>query len=224
MLTAYCATSFLIVRRRRRPGAMRRLGALLAIALPLGLSLQAHAEARLPLPAPSHMTPQQTAAAQAFLETRKTPVFGPFIPLLRSPDLMLRAKEMGDYLRYNSALPPRLSELAILIVARSWSQNVEWEIHQPIALKAGVLASTVEAIAAGRRPATMTREEEAVYDVVTEVERTKTLGNKTYARAVALFGDRGVIDLIGIEGYYTFLAMVLNVARTETTGGPALPP
>ena len=208
--------------RRRFLGGHPSLALMATVSL-LGAGLQANAQARLPLPAPGQMTPQQAAAARQFLETRKSPVFGPFIPLLRSPDLMLRAKEMGDYLRYNSVLPPRLSELAILIVARSWSQNVEWEIHQPIALKAGVSAATVEAIAAGRRPDAMTREEEAVYDVLTEVERTKTLGDKTYARALALFGDRGVVDLIGIEGYYTFLAMVLNVARTETTGGPTLP-
>ena len=161
--------------------------------------------------------------AQQFLETRKTPVFGPFIPLLRSPDLMLRAKEMGDYLRYNSVLPPRLSELAILITAHTWSQNVEWEIHQPIALKAGVPAAVVDAIAAGRRPETMSPEEAAVYDVSTQLERTKALDDKTYARALSLLGDRGVVDLVGINGYYTFLAMVLNAARTAPTGGPTLP-
>jgi 4-carboxymuconolactone decarboxylase len=204
-------------------GADKRAAALVALTLAASVGLCAKAQDRLPLPSAGELTPQQSAAAQQFLETRKTPVFGPFIPLLRGPDLMLRAKEMSDYLRYNSALPPRLSEFATLIVARAWSQNVEWEIHQPIALKASVAPATVAAIAAGRRPDAMNPQEEIVYDVLTEIDRNKSLSDKTYDRAVSLLGDRALVDLVGVDGYYTFLAMILNVARTANTGGPTLP-
>jgi len=194
----------------------------LAFALALAGVACARAQDRMPPISPDQMTPEQAAAAKQFLETRKTPVFGPFVPLLRSPELMIRAKEMGDYLRYRSALPPRLSELAILLTARAWSQNVEWEIHQPEALKAGVSAATIAAIAARRRPAGLQPDEAATYDVITQLDRTKTVDDKTYARASKLLGEKGVVDLVGINGYYTLLAMTLNVARTKPSHPPAL--
>jgi 4-carboxymuconolactone decarboxylase len=193
---------------------MAKRSAMLALAATLSLGLPAHAQDRLP-PLPSgQMSAEQAAAAQQFLDTRKVPVFGPFVPLLRSPELMLRAKEMGDYLRYRSALPPRLSELAILLTARAWSQNVEWEIHHPEAIKAGLAASTIDAIASGRRPDRLAADEAAVYDVTTQLEQSKKVDDATYARAVALLGARGVVDLVGINGYYTLLAMILNTAQT----------
>ena len=139
---------------------------------------------------------------------------------------MNRARAMGDYLRYRSALPPRLSEFVILLVARQWTQNYEWSAHEPIARQAGVAAATVAAIAEGRRPEQMTKDEEALYALVDELRRNQSVSDATYARVVDLFGERGVIDAIGIDGYYTMLAMVLNTARTPLPAGatPGLAP
>src|SRR5689334_22071381 len=92
-----------------------------------------------PIPA-DKLTPEQKKASDDFAAERKTPVFGPFVPLLRSPEVMLRAKAMGDYLRYKSVLPAALNEFAILLTARHWSQGYEWAVHQPIAVKAGLKA------------------------------------------------------------------------------------
>ncbi|WP_375464328.1 carboxymuconolactone decarboxylase family protein [uncultured Methylobacterium sp.] len=180
---------------------------------------------RMPELAPEALTDAQRAAAEAFLAARKTPVFGPFVPLLRSPEFMLRASDMGLYLRYRSALPFRISEFAILIVAREWSQQVEWHIHHPIAIEAGVAPAVAQAIAEGRRPEGMSAEEAAVYAFSTELQRNRAVSDPTYAALVALFGEQGAIDLTGINGYYALLAMTMNVARTALPGGapPPLP-
>ncbi|WP_375456759.1 carboxymuconolactone decarboxylase family protein [uncultured Methylobacterium sp.] len=178
---------------------------------------------RMPEIPEGRLTAAQAAAAAAFAAARKTPVFGPFVPLLRSPDLMLRASDMGLYLRYDSVLPLAISEFAILIVARAWSQQVEWHIHHPIALKAGVAPAVAQAIAEGRRPEGMSAEEAAVHAFSTELQRNKAVSDATYAALVALFGEQGAIDLTGINGYYALLAMTMNVARTALPDGVAPP-
>jgi 4-carboxymuconolactone decarboxylase len=162
------------------------------------------------------MTAEQKKAAEEFLAARNTPVFGPFVPLLRSPEVMLRARAMGDYLRYKSVLPPRLNEFAILITARQWTQQYEWDVHYPIAIKAGLDPEITRAVAEGRRPRRMPEDEEIIYEFCIELHRNQSVSDATYARAIARFGEQGVIDLVGVNGYYTFLAMVLNVARTPT--------
>jgi 4-carboxymuconolactone decarboxylase len=122
---------------------------------------------------------------------------------------------MGEYLRYRSAIGLRLSEFAILITAREWTQDYEWYVHQPQALKAGLEPAIVEAVFEGRRPAGMAPDEEALYDFVTELNHTKRVSDATYERAIRQFGEHGVIDIIGIQGYYSLLAMTLNVSRLE---------
>ena len=180
---------------------------------------------RMPEIPPEKMTEGQKKAAEEFLAGRKTPVFGPFIPLLRSPEVMLRAMAMGDYLRYRTVLPPKLNEFAILITARQWTQQYEWAVHYPIAVKAGLNPEVAKAVLEGRRPQGTSEEEEIVYEFCTELHRNQGVSDATYARALAKFGEQGVIDLVGVNGYYTFLAMVLNVARTPVPKGstPALP-
>ncbi|WP_449410545.1 carboxymuconolactone decarboxylase family protein [Methylobacterium komagatae] len=178
---------------------------------------------RMPeLPAEA-LTDAQKAAAETFLAERGVPVFGPFTPLLRSPDMMQCASRMGLYLRYNSVLPLRISEFTILIVAREWSQQVEWHIHHPIALKAGVAPETAQALAEGRRPATMSEDETLAYEFSMELQRFKAVSDTTYAAVVARFGEQGAIDLTGINGYYALLAMTMNVARTALPEGAARP-
>jgi 4-carboxymuconolactone decarboxylase len=172
------------------------------------------------------MTDEQKAAAAAFAEGRGYAVRGPFMPLLRSPEVMLRAKAMGDYLRFKSTLPPRLNELAICITARQWSQAYEWHAHRPLAEKGGLRPEIADAIADGRRPSDMAIDEAVVYDFSTELHQNRSVSDATYARALALFGEKGVIDLTAVNGYYSLIAMVLNVARTELPAGakPGLEP
>jgi|SRR5208283_3674397 len=173
------------------------------------------AQDRLPNIPPERYTDEQKKAAEDFLAARKVPVFGPFEPLMYSPQVMNQARAMGDYLRYQSAIGNTLSELVILITAREWSQDYEWHVHYPIALKAGIKPETADAIADGRRPAGMNEDEEIVYDFATELLRNKRVSDRSFDRAEKRFGKKGVVDLTGIAGYYTFLAMQLNAARFE---------
>jgi 4-carboxymuconolactone decarboxylase len=173
----------------------------------------AHAEERLPTIPPAQYSAEQKQAAADFEAARKVPVFGPFEPLMYSPSVMSQARAMGDYLRFKSAIGNTLSELAILLTAREWAQDFEWAVHYPIALKAGIRPEVADAIAEGRRPTTLSAEEEIVYDYAMELLKNKQVSNVTFERAKARFGAKGVVDMTGIVGYYTFLAMQLNVAQ-----------
>ncbi len=179
---------------------------------------------RMPPLSDAAMDASQRAAAEALIAGPRKAVRGPFIPLLRSPELMARLEKVGEYLRFASALPPRLGELATLIVARRWSQQFEWAVHAPLALQAGTAAETIEALRHGARPTLLSDEEALVYDLVRELEDTHGVSDATYARAVATLGERGVIDLIGIVGYFTLISMVLNVAHTPAEPGAAAQP
>jgi len=181
------------------------------------------AQDRMPPIAADKLTDAQRKAADAFAEGRGYAVRGPFVPLLRSPEVMLRAKAMGDYLRFKSTLGPRLNEMVILITAREWTQQYEWNAHHPIALKAGLRPEIAAAIAEGYRPAAMAEDEEIAYDVATEILRLKRVSDPTYRRAVAKFGEQGVIDLLGVVGYYNFLAIVMNATRTGLPEGAGEP-
>ena len=181
------------------------------------------AQQRLPTIPPDQYTADQKKAADEFLATRKVPVFGPFEPMMHSPEVMNMARAMGDYLRYHSAIGNTLSELVILITARDWSQDYEWHVHYPIALKAGIAKDIADAIADGRRPNGMSTDEEIVYDFTTELQKNKRVSESTFNRAEQRFGKKGVVDMTGISGYYIFLAMQLNMARYEFSGaGPRL--
>lgn len=184
---------------------------------------QARAEERMPTIPPADYNPAQKQAAADFLAARKTPVFGPFEPLMYSPEVMTVARSMGDYLRYKSGIGTTLSELAILITAREWSQDFEWSFHKPIAIKAGVPEAVIEALQEGRRPEAMTADEAIVYDVTTELHRNHRVSDATFGRAVARFGRPAVVDMIGIAGYYTFLAMQLNAAQYKVPEGAGMP-
>ena len=177
-----------------------------------------------PIPA-QKMTDLQRRAAAEFRDARGSDVSGPFVPLLRSPEVMNRARAMGDYLRFKSVLSPRLSEFVILLTARAWTQQYEWHAHYPLALKAGLNPEIAKAIAEGRRPAKMPEDEETLYDFCDELRRNQGVTDATYARMLAKFGEQGIIDTTGIVGYYTLLAMVMNTTRTPLPQGenPGLP-
>ena len=176
-------------------------------------NIAAHAQGRLPVIPPEEYNQEQKEAAAEFMEARGRSVFGPFEPLMHSPAVMSRARSFGDYLRYNSAIGNTLSELAILVTAREWTQDYEWYVHYPIALKAGINKDIADAIAEGRRPAGMSEDEEIVYEFSVELHRNKSVSDATYQRAQKRFGNKGVVDLTGINGYYSFLAMQMNMAE-----------
>ncbi|MGE3177674.1 MAG: carboxymuconolactone decarboxylase family protein [Vicinamibacterales bacterium] len=216
----------LVVRRpARRPSARAQPAAIAATILLLAAPAL-HAQDRMPRIPPEQLTEEQKRAMEEFRAARNAEVSGPFVPLLRSPEVMNRARAMGDYLRFKSTLPPRLSEFLILVTAREWTQNYEWDAHAKLALQAGVSAETVQAIARGRRPDRLTDDEAILYELSTELQHHKAVSDETYDRAVRRFGEQGVIDAVGITGYYTLLAMVLNTARTPVPAGrtPELAP
>jgi 4-carboxymuconolactone decarboxylase len=151
-------------------------------------------------------------------------VKGPFIPLLRSPELMDRLQKVGEYLRFQSSLEPRISEFVMCVVSRQWTQQFEWAVHVPLALKAGVKSETIAALADGRRPVNMASDEMLAYDFCVELERNHGVSEATYRQTVEQFGERGLIDLLGLVGYFTTVSMVMNVAHTPAPpGGCALP-
>ncbi|HUL58497.1 MAG TPA: hypothetical protein VLU43_04445 [Anaeromyxobacteraceae bacterium] len=174
---------------------------------------------RMPPIPTDKMTEAQRAAAQELIAGPRGAVFGPFIPLLRSPELLSRLQKMGEYLRYHNAAGQKLSELAILYVARRWTQQVEWAIHEPLARKQGVRPEVVAALAEGRRPPALADDEAAVYDFLEELYDNHSVSDATYGRALAKLGEQGVVDLAALAGYYELLAMVMNAARTPTEGG-----
>jgi 4-carboxymuconolactone decarboxylase len=175
----------------------------------------ARAEERLPTIPPAQYSEEQKQAAADFEAARKVSIFGPFEPMMYSPQVMSQARAMGDYLRYKSAIGNTLSELAILITSHEWTQDYEWAVHYPIALKAGIRKEVADDIAAGRRPNAMSPDERTVFDFTSELLRNKQVSNTTFERARLRFGTKGVVDMTGIVGYYTFLAMQLNVAQYQ---------
>src|SRR5438876_11909789 len=150
---------------------MHVLTLLLACLVVFGTAARAGAQDRLPPIPAGALTDAQRKAIEEFKAARSADVSGPFVPLLRSPEVMNRARAMGDYLRFKSVLPPRLSEFVILIVARHWSQQYEWSTHDSIALKAGVNLEIVKAIAEGRRPERMAEDQAILYDFCDELHR-----------------------------------------------------
>ena len=160
------------------------------------------------------MTPEQrrppSDAVEEFKALRGVEPFGPFIDLLASPELMTRVSALGEYLRYRSALPPRLSEFAILITAAHWQQQFEWDIHAPIAAKAGVPQAVIDAIWAHIPPPGLDPEQQALYELCIALHRERAVSPDLRNRTQAVLGEQATIDAIAICGYYAMLAMVLN--------------
>ena len=179
----------------------------------LASALPAFAQERMPPVAPDTYDAAQKKAAEEFQAARNAPVSGPFSILIRIPELMTANRMMGDYLRLKPSIGTTLSELVILITAREWTQDYEWHVHAPIARKQGISQEIIDAIAAGRRPSQMSEDEEICYDFTIELQRSKRVSDATYARALKRFGETGILDIAGINGYYTNLAMILNTAR-----------
>ena len=188
-------------------------------------SLGAVAQDRMPPLAADALTEQQTEALADFAAARGQPT-GPWIALLRSPELMKRTRALSDYLRFESVLPGWLREFVILMTARHWGQNYEWHVHYAIAIDEGLSPQIAQAIAEGRRPPGMVDEEEILYELCLELQRNHSVSDATYERAVARFGEQGVIEAVSLMGYYTMVSMILNTSRAPLPEGatPALAP
>jgi 4-carboxymuconolactone decarboxylase len=175
-------------------------------------STAADAQARLPAIPEDRLTDEQKAAVAEFEEVRG-PLSGPWHVLVRSPGMLNPARSLSDYVRFNSSLPPRLSEFAILITAREWTSQYEWNAHHGLAMRGGLDPSIAAALAEGRRPEGMAPDEAAVYDFCIEMHRNHSVSDATYARALELLGEQGIVDMIGLSGWYTLVSMTLNVGR-----------
>jgi len=171
-----------------------------------------------PIPA-DKMTEAQKKVAAELIAGPRGALLGPFIPLLRSPELMSRLQKVGEYIRYQNSLGHKLTEFTILITARHWTQQFEWDSHYDLAVKAGVEPEILAAVRDRRRPAGMSADEELAYDFCSELAQNQSVTDATFERAVKSLGEQGVIDLTATVGYYTALAMILNVARTPLPPG-----
>jgi 4-carboxymuconolactone decarboxylase len=179
---------------------------------------------RMPAIPRDRMDDAQRAAADELIAGPRKGVKGPFIPLLRSPQLMARLQKVGEYLRFDSALSRRVNEFVTLVVSRAWTQQFEWATHVPLALAAGTAAEAIEALREGRRPPALSREEELAYDFTTELQANRGVSEATYRACVEAFGERGVVDLVSLVGYFTTVSMVLNVAHTPAEPGANVEP
>lgn len=170
---------------------------------------------RLPPLNESTWTLEQRKEAEKIISGPRGELIAPFQVLLRNPQLMNCTQQLGEYLRYSSTIGHRLTELTILITARYWHQTVEWQIHAPIAIEKGISLKDVEAINFNQQPNSLKYDEQVVYNFCMELQKTKKISDQCWSDAITLFGEKGVIDLIGIQGYYSFLAMVMNASQTS---------
>ena len=211
-----------MIGRHKDPAGLRLASCVLVLAL--GTSANIGAQVRMaPIPA-DKMTDAQKKAAADFAAVRKTDPTGPFAVMLRVPELMDLAFKWREHVQFRSALDQRLTELAIIIAARHWTQEYEWNAHYPLALKAGLKPELITAVEEGRRPSRMAEDEEILYDFCTELQRNHVVSDATYARALAKFGEAGIVEAASLQGYYSLLAMVMNTARTPLPAGATRPP
>lgn len=169
------------------------------------------------------MTARQRRSYQAIVSGPRKGATGPFNALLRSPEVADRIQKVGEYVRFQSTIPGALNEMAILITGRFWGAQFEFWAHSRLARTAGLSDAIIEAIAEGRRPASMTDDERIVHDFCTELFRDRAVSDASFKAAVARFGEQGVIDLIAATGYYSIVSMVLNVDRYPLPAGEKPP-
>lgn len=169
------------------------------------------------------LTPEQKTMVNDLLSGTRGSLGGPFNVTLRSPEMGNLAQKLGEYLRFRTAVPQRLNEMAILLTAKWWAAQYEWSAHKPLALTAGLSASVADDIQAGRRPTAMKPDEAIVYDFHAELREHRRVSDATYKAAVGLLGEKGVVDLVALMGYYDLVSMMLDVDRYPLATGTPLP-
>jgi 4-carboxymuconolactone decarboxylase len=172
------------------------------------------------------MTPAQKTMVEHLFAGPRAGANGPFNVLLRSPEMGDIAQQFGASMRFNPSMPRKLNEMAIIITARYWTSQYEWYAHHRAALDAGLSPAIADAIAAGRRPMGMQKDEEAVYNFCTELLHTKQVSDATFKMTKDAFGEKGVVDLIGVMSWYQMVSMLLNTDRYPLPDGvqPELKP
>ena len=180
---------------------------------------------RLPPIAEDRLTAEQQALMSAIASGPRGQfkMGGPFFCYLHSPAFGELAQKLGAHLRFGTSIAPRLSEFAILTTARQWRAQYEWAAHEPQALRAGVKPATIKALQAGREPKSAPKDERAIYAFVQEVFRNGRAGDRAYKSVQAILGDAGMVELVGLLGYYSMVAMTLNVFRMPVPDGTPLP-
>ena len=178
---------------------------------------------RLPDLDPAKFSTEQKQVHDAVLAGPRGKVVGPIKVWLKNPGLAEHAQALGAYCRFNSSLPPRLSELAILVTGSFWKANYEWYAHAPIAMKAGIEPAAVEAIRTGATPTFTRSDDQAIYDFASELVTTKRVSNATFERAKKELGETSVIDLVGIIGYYSLVSVTLNAFELPLPDGEKAP-
>jgi 4-carboxymuconolactone decarboxylase len=203
-----------------------RLLGVAALAAALHAGAESAAEPRFSQLSPDTLTDAQKPVAERILKVSSAGLAGPYSMLLRSPELTKRYLGMTDYLRFETSLPKRLNEFAILIEARLWDAQYEWWAHYPIALKAGVPQALADDIREGRRPSGMKPDEEVVYDVCIELLRDRHLTDATFARAKQMLGEQQVVDLVAVASFYVMVSSVIIAGEIGVPNGetPPLPP
>jgi 4-carboxymuconolactone decarboxylase len=199
---------------------MLRAAAICVLFASAALALSGERMAQIPL---DQMSPAQRAVADAIMSGPRKSINGPFNAWLRSPELADRLQKVGEYVRFNSSLDKRINEMAILMTAQAWRSQYEWYAHAPLAIKAGLDPAIVAAIGAGQKPENMKDDEAIVWEFTTQLRRDHGVDDAIYARALEKFGERGIMDLIGVNGYYDAVSMTLNVARVAPPADAELP-
>ena len=173
---------------------------------------------RLNPPATSSLSRAQKKVHDAITSGPRGSVVGPLGVWLWRPELAQNAQALGQYCRYDSSLPTRLSELAILVTGRYWGAEFEWQHHKPIALEAGIDENIVEAIRTGSTPTFAKEDEQCVYDFATSLYQTRKIPDTLYQSAIRILGQDSVVDLVGVLGYYAFISMTINVFEVDADG------
>ncbi len=206
---------------------MRTVLALAFAALALAPAV-AQDNSRFPPLRPDQLTPAQKEWADSIAQPPRNAKFTnpPYRAYIRNPELAQKLQAISDYVRWNSALPPRLSEFAILITARQWTQQYEFSAHYPLAIKGGLDPKVAADLAAGKRPEGMKDDETALYDLSVALYRDKNVSDEVYDAAMAKLGEHGVLDAIAVMGYYDLVSMTLHTIRAvpANNGSPLLVP
>jgi 4-carboxymuconolactone decarboxylase len=208
-------------RIRERPmKTMLRATALSLLFAGSALALTGERFAEIPL---DQMTPAQRTVAEAIMSGPRQKMSGPFNAWLRSPELADRLQKVGEYVRFKTSLDKRLNEMAILMTAQYWSASYEWYAHAPLAAKAGLAPEVIKALGEGKKPDNMKDDEAIVWEFTTQLRRDHGVDDAIYARALEKFGENGIMDLVGVNGYYDVVSMTLNVAHVVPPKDAELP-
>ena len=199
------------------------VGAALALLGPIAKVFSSDKEPRFPQLKMEQLDDQQRPLAEEIMKVSSLGLSGPYNPMLRSPVMGERMFKLLDYVRFNTSVPRKLNEFAILIQARLWTSQVEWYAHYPLAIKAGLSEAVAADLKQGKRPTSMQPDEAAVYDLCMELSTKHVVSDSTFQRARKLFSEQQVVDLIAVSGTYVTIAMLLNAAEEGVPPGKTPP-